>query len=67
MIGVGEILVEYDHDRQIAVYGFGGIVDGQSEASHCFPLNGQPQTPEVPGVDGEQEGIEGWPCTACVT
>eukprot|EP00960_Hanusia_phi_P003043 90344-Hanusia_phi.AAC.1 len=52
MIGVGEILVEYDHDKQIAVYGFGGIVDGQSEASHCFPLNGDIKQPEVFDVAG---------------
>ncbi|EKX31691.1 hypothetical protein GUITHDRAFT_98757 [Guillardia theta CCMP2712] len=52
MIGVGEILVEYDQDKKIAVYGFGGIVAGHSEASHCFPLNGNMKDPEVLGVDG---------------
>ena len=59
MIGVGEILVEYDHDKKIAVYGFGGIVAGHSEASHCFPLNGNIKDPEVLGVDGTLERREG--------
>ncbi|KAG0316913.1 Copine-8 [Dissophora globulifera] len=47
---VGSILQNYDTDKKFPVYGFGGRVNGQ--VSHCFALNGNPQYPEVDGVDG---------------
>ncbi|KAF9438484.1 Copine-8 [Entomortierella beljakovae] len=47
---VGNILQCYDTDKKFPVYGFGGKVNGQ--VSHCFALNGNPQFPEVDGVDG---------------
>ncbi|KAI8603400.1 Copine-domain-containing protein [Dissophora ornata] len=47
---VGSILEKYDTDKKFPVYGFGGKVNGQ--VSHCFALNGNPQYPEVDGVDG---------------
>ncbi|KAG0221437.1 Copine-8 [Mortierella sp. GBA43] len=47
---VGNILQNYDTDKKFPVYGFGGKVNGQ--VSHCFALNGNPQFPEVEGVDG---------------
>ncbi|KAG0070872.1 Copine-8 [Linnemannia elongata] len=47
---VGNILQCYDTDKRFPVYGFGGKVNGQ--VSHCFALNGNPQYPEVDGVDG---------------
>ncbi|KAF9205905.1 Copine-8 [Haplosporangium sp. Z 27] len=47
---VGNILKCYDTDNKFPVYGFGGKVNGQ--VSHCFALNGNPQFPEVDGVDG---------------
>ncbi|KAF9113717.1 Copine-8 [Mortierella sp. AM989] len=47
---VGNILQCYDTDKKFPVYGFGGKVNGQ--VSHCFALNGNPQFPEVDGVEG---------------
>jgi hypothetical protein len=32
------------------VYGFGGILKGEEEANHCFPLNGDSSKPEVKGT-----------------
>lgn len=47
------ILQDYDHDKKIPVYGFGGSVGG--EVSHCFPLTMDFDKPEVGGVDGIQK------------
>ena len=45
------ILLPYDHDGNVPVYGFGGrLPNGQ--VSHCFALNDHPEAPEVPGVSG---------------
>ncbi|KAJ5077291.1 copine [Anaeramoeba ignava] len=46
----GTILANYDTAGQFPVFGFGAKVGGQ--VSHCFPLNGNPQNPYVPGVQG---------------
>jgi Copine len=37
-----QVLAYYDTDQQYPVYGFGGIPQGQSVASHCFAINGEP-------------------------
>lgn len=51
---VGSILVNYDSDRLIPAFGFGGIplYSGTNEVSHCFHLNGaeNPQCIDVPGL-----------------
>lgn len=39
----------YDADKQYPVFGFGGQARGQP-TSHCFPLNGNPGNPYVPGL-----------------
>ena len=39
----------YDRDNQIRLFGFGGIPKGMKEVSHCFPLNGNNDNPEVEG------------------
>ena len=51
IIGVGQILESYDTDRKFPVYGFGARLP-TGETSHCWPLNGNYQQPEVSGVDG---------------
>ncbi len=49
---VGSILEEYDYDKQFPVYGFGGIVNGTEQVSHCFPLTFDPNHVEVDRVAG---------------
>eukprot|EP00898_Chlorokybus_atmophyticus_P000712 jgi/Chlat1/1641/Chrsp127S01948 len=44
-------LLFYDTDKKFPVWGFGGQV-GNNTVSHCFNLNGNPQNPEVAGVQG---------------
>ena len=45
---VGNIVLEYDTDKTIPVYGFGAQVDGKT--THCFPLDRN--NPAVYGVQG---------------
>jgi hypothetical protein len=46
---VGSIVEPYDADKKFPVFGFGGIPNhmGISATSHCFPLNGNPENPEI--------------------
>jgi len=41
---VGEILLEYDFDKKVPMYGYGGKPNFQNlrldKTSHCFPMNG---------------------------
>lgn len=52
MTAVGEILVNYDHDKKFALYGYGGIPPGKEEADHAFALTMDETDPEVEGVEG---------------
>ena len=47
---VASVLAPYDYDQQFPVYGFGAKFRYNGEVSHCFPLNFNPQNPEVNGV-----------------
>ena len=47
---VGSVLTPYDSDNQFPVFGFGAKFRHNGEVSHCFPLNFNPQHPEVVGV-----------------
>lgn len=47
---VASIILQYDHDNCVPVYGFGGKLNGQ--VSHCFPLTMNPNSPEVYGLQG---------------
>ena len=51
---VGEILEQYDHFKNFPCFGFGGVPRfmGERETSHCFPLNGNFDEPEICGIDG---------------
>eukprot|EP00286_Rhodomonas_abbreviata_P003608 CAMPEP_0181348054 /NCGR_PEP_ID=MMETSP1101-20121128/34203_1 /TAXON_ID=46948 /ORGANISM="Rhodomonas abbreviata, Strain Caron Lab Isolate" /LENGTH=607 /DNA_ID=CAMNT_0023460301 /DNA_START=157 /DNA_END=1980 /DNA_ORIENTATION=+ len=58
MQAVGEILIEYDHDKKIAAFGYGAILPGEAEPSHCFPLTGNHAAVEVDGVQGLLDAYE---------
>jgi hypothetical protein len=46
---VSKILLDYDTDKQVPVYGFGGRILGST--SHCFHVNMNKANPNVQGVD----------------
>lgn len=47
---VGEILLSYDSDKKVPMYGYGAKIYGQ--VSHCFPMSMNPNDPEVFGLRG---------------
>ncbi|XP_019852495.1 PREDICTED: copine-9-like isoform X2 [Amphimedon queenslandica] len=49
---VASVLVPYDTDQMFPVFGFGAKFRQNGEVSHCFPLNFNPQNPEVYGLEG---------------
>eukprot|EP00287_Rhodomonas_sp_CCMP768_P017897 CAMPEP_0202809022 /NCGR_PEP_ID=MMETSP1389-20130828/1441_1 /ASSEMBLY_ACC=CAM_ASM_000865 /TAXON_ID=302021 /ORGANISM="Rhodomonas sp., Strain CCMP768" /LENGTH=589 /DNA_ID=CAMNT_0049479523 /DNA_START=15 /DNA_END=1784 /DNA_ORIENTATION=- len=65
MSAVGEVLIEYDHDKKIAAFGYGAILPGESGPSHCFPLSLNHNTPDVSGVQGLLDAYKG--CLSRVT
>jgi len=50
---VCSILECYDNDKSFPVYGFGGVPRfmGYNDVSHCFPLNGNVNNPEIQGTE----------------
>lgn len=48
---VGDILMAYDSTKRIPTFGFGAKLPNGG-VSHCFYLNGNPNNPEVDGIDG---------------
>lgn len=53
LFSVGEILLNYDSDKQVPLYGFGAKINGQ--INHCFPLNFNNSNPNVEGLNGMME------------
>ena len=53
-MNVGTIIEPYDNDRSFPVFGFGGIPRhlGQNGVNHCFAMNGNPQNPDIFGIQG---------------
>jgi hypothetical protein len=51
IIEVGEVIQFYDADRNFPAWGFGGKTPN-GVISHCFNLNGNPNSSEVVGVEG---------------
>jgi len=46
-------LINYDYDKLVPVFGFGGkprLISSKTE--HCFPLNMNVENPDVYGVEG---------------
>lgn len=56
---MGDILINYDYDKKVPVYGFGckpKLPRIKSNTTlHCFPINGVPENPEVDGIEGIME------------
>eukprot|EP01135_Chromosphaera_perkinsii_P003560 Nk52_evm18s248 gene=Nk52_evmTU18s248 len=49
---VANVLLNYDSDKLVPVYGFGARLPPNGQVSHCFPLSGKYDQPEVLGLDG---------------
>lgn len=53
---MGEILINYDYDKRVPVYGFGAkpffSTLNTTQTLHCFPLNDNIDDPEVFALDG---------------
>ena len=43
----GNVLQYYDADQLFPVYGFGAILPGEEEVSHCFPINFNNEDPNI--------------------
>lgn len=56
---VGQIILSYDNDQWVPVYGFGGKPHfpnlNQNAVNHCFPLTGDFHKSQVPGLNGVME------------
>jgi len=50
--GVCDILLCYDYDKKVPVYGFGGKPFGSKYVSHCFALTGDEDDNYAYGLDG---------------
>ena len=48
----GDIVAYYDYDQKFPAFGFGGKFFGNPKVDHCYPLNGNPEDPEILGIDG---------------
>ena len=48
----GSIVAYYDYDQKFPAFGFGGKFCNDNNVSHCFPLNMNPNDPEIQGIDG---------------
>ena len=48
----GDILAFYDYDQLFPVYGYGAKLANSNEANHCFPINGNPNDPNINTIDG---------------
>lgn len=53
---VGEILLDYDDDKMVPVYGFGATLNypelKSTQVCHSFPCTGVKSSDEVPGLEG---------------
>ena len=48
----GDIVGYYDYDQLFPVYGYGAILPNDTVVSHCFPINGNPQDPNINTING---------------
>ncbi|CAG9321491.1 unnamed protein product [Blepharisma stoltei] len=50
LFSVADILLNYDSDKLVPIYGFGAEINRR--VSHCFHMNSDPQDPNVYGLEG---------------
>ena len=50
LLAVSEILLHYDSDKKVPMYGFGGKIN--NIVSHCFSLSQNPDDPYAYGING---------------
>ena len=55
---MGEILLNYDSDKKVPMYGFGAKIEGSEETSHWFPMTFDPNNSEVLGIEGMMEAYK---------
>ncbi|EGR27171.1 hypothetical protein IMG5_201120 [Ichthyophthirius multifiliis] len=59
---VGDILLNYDSDKKVPLYGFGAKpqmnYNPNNQTLHCFPINGNIQNAEVYGINGMMESYK---------
>ena len=48
----GNIVAYYDYDQMFPAFGFGGKFCGDNNVSHCFPLNMNPNNPDIQSIEG---------------
>jgi len=46
------IILNYDSDGNVPVYGFGGVPPSTKQVSHCFSITNDPNKPEVHRLEG---------------
>jgi len=52
IVGVGEVIKDYDTDKLFPVFGFGAKIPPNGAVSHMFPCNFNPGNPFMNGVEG---------------
>lgn len=59
---IGEIILNYDYDKMVPMFGFGGKPKFPNFTSdkvlHCFPMTGNPTVAEVPGLQGMMDAYQ---------
>ncbi|OMJ95502.1 hypothetical protein SteCoe_1099 [Stentor coeruleus] len=56
LYSVSEILLQYDTDKLVPLYGYGAIINGV--ISHCFPVNFNFEDPNVSNLSGIMESYK---------
>lgn len=62
ILSVGNIILAYDNDKSVPVYGFGGKPHfptlNSNVVSHCFPCTGDVNKPQVHGLEGIMQAYQ---------
>lgn len=58
MESIGEIVLDYDRDKQVLAFGYGARMPPENKALHDFPLNGNEKDPFCHGLEGVIDGYQ---------